>query len=171
MNPRPPACEPGEAFIFFEVKRYSAKVKEQITTNKKIYCIDNGFVYAKGFKTTEERGRLYENLAAIELKRRASEDSFEFYYWKNVQQEEIDFVIVKHGKIAALMQVSVDVSENMTKEREVRALLKGSKELKCTNLIVLTEDYESEEEVSWFGITEHVQFVPLWKWLTGTDSV
>ena len=88
-----------------------------------------------------------------------------------MQQEEIDFVIVKHGKIAALMQVSADVAENRTKEREIRALLKGSKELKCTNLIVLTEDYESEEEVSWFGITEHVQFVPLWKWLTGTDSV
>ena len=67
---------------------------------------------------------MYENLVAIELKRRASEDSFEFYYWKNVQQEEIDFVIVKHGKIAALMQVSADVSENRTKEREVRALLK-----------------------------------------------
>ena len=31
--------------------------------------IDNGFVYAKGFKTTEEKGRLYENLVAIELKR------------------------------------------------------------------------------------------------------
>ena len=160
----------SEAFIFFEVKRYSAKVKEQITTNKKIYCIDNGFVYAKGFKTSGERGRSYENLVAIELKRRASEDAFEFYYWKNVQQEEIDFVIVKHGKIAALMQVSADVSGDRTKEREVRALLKGSKELKCTNLIVLTEDYESEEEVSWFGITGRVQFVPLWKWLTGTDG-
>ena len=33
------------------------------------------------------------------------------------------------------------------KEREVRALLKGSKELKCTNLIVLTGDYESEEVI------------------------
>ena len=44
----------------------------------------------------------------------------------------IDCVIVKHGKRAAVMQVSDDVSGNRTKEREVRTLLKGSKELKCT---------------------------------------
>ncbi len=154
-----------EAFIFFEVSRYSPKVKEQIMANKKIYCVDNGFIYAKAFKATEEIGRLYENIVAVELKRRAAENNYEFYYWKNLQQEEVDFVIVRKRKVTELIQVSANMSESSTKDREVRALLKSSRDLNCNNLIVLTEDYESEEYLDWFGIRRLVRFVPLLKWL------
>ena len=40
-----------------------------------------------------------------------------------------------------------------------------SKELKCRNLLVITEDAEEEQEASWFGIKRKVRFLPLWKWL------
>lgn len=154
-----------EAFLFFEVSRYSPKVKEQITANKKIYCIDNGFIYAKAFKATEEVGRLYENIVAVELRRRAAEDNYEFYYWKNPQQEEVDFIIVKGRKITELIQVSANMSEGSTRDREIRALLKGSRDLNCNNLTVVTDDYESEESLDWFGIRKRVRFVPILKWL------
>lgn len=159
-----------EAFIFFEISRYSAKLKEQITSTKKIYCVDNGIIYAKAFKTSGEKGRLYENIVAIELKRRAAEGGSEFYYWKNVQQEEVDFVLRVNRKLTELIQVSADISRKETKDREIRALLKGSRELECDNLTVLTGDYEGKESLEWFGIKRNVNFIPLWKWLLNSGK-
>ena len=88
-----------------------------------------------------------------------------FYYWKNQQQEEVDFVIKRGIKTEQLIQTCFDIKKIETKEREIRALLKASKELKCGNLVMITEDYESEEEMEWFGIKEKIKFIPLWKWL------
>lgn len=154
-----------EAFIFFKIDRFSFKVREQIASNKKIYCIDTGFVYAKAFKTSPDIGKLYENIVAIEFKKLEMNGLANIYYWKSEQQEEVDFVIKRGTKIEQLIQVCYDIRTIKTKDREIRALLKASKELGCKNLLILTEDYENEEDISWFGIKEKVKFVPLWKWL------
>ncbi len=154
-----------ESFIFFRVSRFSFKVREQRGSNKKIYCIDNGFVYAKAFKFSPDIGRLYENLVAIELKKLEMDGLANIYYWKNPQQEEVDFVVKQGLKIKQLIQVCCDVDDIKTRKREVRALLKASRELNCKNLLVITRDYEGEGESSWFGIKRKVKFVPLWKWL------
>src|SRR5690606_38239120 len=42
-----------EAFIFFSVPRFSYRIREQIAGNRTIYCIDNGFVSAKGFRHSD----------------------------------------------------------------------------------------------------------------------
>ena len=47
------------------------------------------------------------------------------------------------------------------KEREINALLKSSKELRCNNLIVITWDYEAEEKTK----GKKIKFIPLWRWL------
>ena len=52
-----------------------------------------------------------------------------------------------------------------TKKREIKALLKASKELKCKNLLVINSDKEGEEKIEWFGIKARIKFIPLWKWL------
>jgi len=154
-----------EAFLFFQLKRFSFKLKEQVTFNKKMYCIDNGFVYAKAFKLSPDIGRLYENLVAIELKKLEANNIAEVYYWKNAQQEEVDFVIKKGTKIKQLIQICYNISNIKTKEREVRALIKASEELKCKDLIVITSDYAKEEKISWFGKKRKIKFIPLYKWL------
>ncbi len=82
--------------------------------------------------------------------------SLEVYYWKDHQQKEVDFVLKRDKKIEALIQVSYINSKEEIKEREINALVKSSKELRCKNLLVITWDYESEEKI---------KFVPLWKWL------
>lgn len=154
-----------ESFIFFKIDRFSFKVREQISSNKKIYCIDNGFIHAKAFKFSPDIGKLYENIAAVELKKLELNGLANIYYWKSEQQEEVDFVVKQGIKIKQLIQVCYDIKDVKTKNRELRALLKAGKELVCKNLLVLAEDYEGEEEISWFGIREKVRFMPLWKWL------
>lgn len=153
-----------EAFIFFTVTRFSFKVREQLRSNKKIYCTDNGFISAMAFSVSSDNGKKYENVVAIELKKQELDGRLAFYFWKNQQQEEVDFVIMKGARINQLMQVCYDLNSE-TKKREIRALLKASKELKCNDLLVLNAEYESEETVEWFGIKRKVNFLPLWKWL------
>ncbi len=153
-----------EAFIFFSLKKFSYKVKEQITFNKKIYCIDNGFIYAKAFKTSPDYGKLYENAVACELRKKEVDNDTKVYYWKNQEQEEVDFVIKDKTKIIQLIQVCFNIKNIQTKKREIRALLKAGRELKCKNLLVITEDYEGEEHSEWFGIKGKIKFIPLWKW-------
>ncbi|MBS3066181.1 ATP-binding protein [Candidatus Pacearchaeota archaeon] len=153
-----------EAFIFFKINRFSYKIKEQLSSNKKIYCIDNGFIYAKSFKSSPDFGKLYENTVAIELKKLEVDGTAQVYYWKNAQQEEVDFVIKDGLKVKKLIQVCYKY-DLKTKDREIRALIKASKELKCNNLVLITENEEGYKEVEWFNTKRKIQYVPLWKWL------
>ncbi len=156
-----------ESFIFFRLNRFSFKLKEQLSQNNKMYCIDNGFIHAKAFKFMPEMGRLYENIVAIELLRQKLSNQNEIYYWKNQQQEEVDFVVKEGLKIKQLIQVCYSLDDIKTKEREIRALLKAGKELKCKNLLIITENRDTEESLEWFGIKGRIKFIPLWKWLLG----
>jgi uncharacterized protein len=156
-----------EAFIFFTIPRFSFKVGEQQKSNKKIYCYDNGFYKAKAFQFTNDYGKLLENMIAIELKKRSLKDGSHLYYWNSREREEVDFIIQEGLKITLLIQVCWSVEQNKTNEREIRALLKASKELGCTRLIIITNNHEAREKVSWFGIEEEIEYIPARKWLLG----
>ena len=84
----------------------------------------------------------------------------EVYYWHDLQKE-VDFVVKNGQKVNRLIQVCWNVNEYKTKEREVRALIKASKELKCNNLLVVTEDKEGEEKIE----NKRIIYTPLWKYL------
>lgn len=154
-----------ESFILFSLNRFSYKVKEQLSSNKKIYCIDNGFIQAKAFKLSPDFGKLYENVVACKLKKEEIEGNLRFYYWKNQQQEEVDFITQEGLKVKQLIQVCFNIDELDTKNREIRALIKAGKELRCNNLLIITEDTEKEEKAEWFGDKANIKFIPLWKWL------
>ena len=154
-----------ESIILFSLSRFSYKVKEQLSSNKKIYCIDNGFIQAKSFKASPDFGKLYENTVACKLKKQELDGKFKLYYWKNQQQEEVDFLIKEGLKVKQLIQVCFNVNNLETKNREIRALIKAGKELKCNNLLIISEDTESEEKVEWFGDKATITYIPLWKWL------
>lgn len=145
------------AFLVFDVCRYSNKLKEQIKSPKKAYAYDPGMINAVKFKTSADIGRLIENLVAVELLRRDEN----FYSYKTINGKEVDFLIKKEMKIRKLIQVCYDINDAATKKRELNSLVKVSREVKCENLLVLTWDYEAEENVSDIRIT----FLPLWKWL------
>lgn len=154
-----------EAFLFFSVPRFSYKVKDQVLSNRKIYCIDNGFVMAKGFRFSRNDGSLMENLVAIALHELELAGSLKLYYWKNAQQQEVDFVLHKNGKVAALIQVCTDPKEEKTRRREENALLIAGRDCACKNRIILTLDEEQTKAEEWFGIKGDIRYIPLWKWL------
>lgn len=150
-----------EAYLILFLKRFSYKVKEQEKSPRKVYSIDLGLINACGFKFIENKSQLMENLVLLELVKKEQE----VYYWKNPQQEEVDFVVKEGIKIKQLIQVCFKVGHPETKTRELRSLIKAGKELKCKTLLVITKDYEGEEKIEWFGDKARIQFIPLWKWL------
>ncbi|MEA3421979.1 MAG: hypothetical protein U9Q97_09935, partial [Acidobacteriota bacterium] len=74
---------------------------------------------------------------------------------------EVDFILRKGIKIEKLIQVCYEIDDIWVKERELKGLIKANEELKCTNLIIITWDYEAEEKFR----GRKINFIPLWKWL------
>src|SRR3989338_5837439 len=158
-----------EAFLFFQIKKFSFKIKEQVAHNKKIYCIDNGFITAKAFQLTPDLGRLYENCVAIQLKKQELRGEHQVYFWKDSQQNEVDFVVKDGLRISQLIQVCYALANIKTQEREIRALLKAAQELHCDNLLIITRDKEAEETAEWYGFKRKIRYLPLWKWLLASN--
>ena len=149
------------SYLFFVVERFSYKLRQQVLAPKKIYSIDTGLVHAAAFKTSEDRGWLYENCVAVELQRRKHyRKGPDVFYWKNTTGEEVDFCLKDVTHILELIQVCVDIGYKNTRERELRSLVKASKELRCQALTVLTDDEEGQE--SYKG--KKVSIKPIWKW-------
>jgi predicted AAA+ superfamily ATPase len=155
-----------EAFLHFKLNAFSYKYREQIKSEKKVYTIDNGMIGARAFNFFPHLGVLYENMVAVELKRRELKGELEFYYYKNPQGYEVDFVVKEGMDITQMIQVSYNVDAEKTRTREIRALLHGQKKLKCDRLMVITGDYENTETFDWYGVKGEIQFMPLWKWLS-----
>ena len=156
-----------EAFLIVKVERFYFKLKQQFIAPKKIYTIDTGLIDSIGFKFSEDKGRIIENVVAIELQRRKNfQLDMEIYYWKDPQQREVDFVLKEGNRIKQLIQVSFINSKEDINEREIKSLIKGGEELKCRNLIMITWDYEGEEKVK----GKKIRYIPLWKWLLETKT-
>ncbi|MBS3114961.1 ATP-binding protein [Candidatus Woesearchaeota archaeon] len=150
------------SYFLHSLQLFSLKIKDQMQYPRKIYLIDNGFITALSSKFSKNLGRLYENLIFLELKRKLSSDpKQDAYYWRNQQKEEVDFVIKQGLKVKQLIQSCYEISDYDTKKREIRALVKASKELKCNNLLIITEDKEGEEKIE----GKKIKYTPLWRWL------
>ena len=158
-----------EAFLFFTLRRFSFKVAEQVTFNKKVYCVDTGMAVALGFRPGRDEGRLWENIVAISLHKRELRGEAQVFFWRNAQNEEVDFVVREGLKVTSLIQVCRDLSDPKTLNREVRVLLKAGAELQCRDLLVLTSGDEREENAEWFGTKGRIRFVPMLRWLEAQD--
>lgn len=149
-----------EVFLFYFLPIFSFKVKDELKYPRKTYLVDHSLRTVLN-PDSADLGSVAENMVFLELKRQSLEKQVTINYWKSRADEEVDFMIRKQRKITELIQVCYDLSNQETKQREIKALLKASKELKCSNLLVITEDYEAEEKVK----GKKIRYVPLWKWL------
>lgn len=128
----------AEPYLFFYLPRYNNKLKEMKKAPRKVYVIDNGFIYTRSFELSSNNGRQLENMVFIELLRRGYDLKKSLFYYRTSNDKEVDFVTRDGRKVTSLIQVSYDISKAKTREREFDALIKASEELKCDNLLLIT---------------------------------
>lgn len=160
-----------EAYLIFSLKRYSTKVGIQSRSSKKIYVVDTGFITAKAVQYSPNIGKLMENLVFTELVKKGNEPNRELFFYKTRNDREIDFVRKKGYRVAELIQVAYESTNQDVEEREVRALVEAGKELSVSGgtvpfLTVLT--WNEKREIKKEGMT--IIFKPLYEWLLENDS-
>ncbi|MFZ3085344.1 MAG: DUF4143 domain-containing protein [Candidatus Hydromicrobium sp.] len=151
-----------EAYLIFQLFSFSFKLKNQLRGAKKIYTIDAGLIKSITFQFSQNLGKLMENIVFLQLKRKGNE----FYFYNEPADGEVDFIIREGLKIKELIQVCHNLDDLETREREIRSLIRGSKQLECSNLIIITYDQEKEEIIK----EKKIKFIPLWKWLSLKDK-
>ena len=150
-----------EAYLIFSLLRYSPKSLERIKSPRKVYVVDNGFISAKAIQHSPDKGKLMENLVFTELVKRWVKPNRDLFYYKTRNDREVDFVLKKGTEVTELVQVCYETINSDVEQRETKALLEASDELKVKKMIVLT--WDEKREIKKDGSV--VQFKPLWEWL------
>ena len=127
-----------EPYLFFYLPRYNNKLKLMKKASRKVYVVDNGFVGAKAFSVSDNLGRLLENQVFIELIRQGYDTEKTMFYYRSRNDKEVDFVLRKGIHIERLVQVCFDMSNPKTERREIDGLIECAEELKCNNLVIIT---------------------------------
>lgn len=122
------------SYFMEQVCIYNRSVKNQLQYPRKVYFVDTGLMTALSTKFSKNSGRLFENLAFHKLKQKYET----IHYWRDGRGNEVDFAITDEGKTAVLYQVCFDLSDEETRSREIRSLIKAGKALSCENLNILT---------------------------------
>ena len=142
-----------EAYTIFTTPIYRNSVKEEQRHPKKLYAIDNGFKKLFDASLSKDYSKLYENMAFLHLRRKTSE----VYYFK--EKQEVDIYVNIEGGM--LVNVSYDIKDNETLQREITALMEGMKYFKVEKSYLITK--EKEETIAVEG--GEIMVIPMWKWL------
>lgn len=149
-----------DAFLVFELPQFSYSLKKQMKAIKKIYSVDPGLSNAVSFRFSEDRGRVLENIVFLELKKRGKE----LYYYKTGNNLEVDFLVREKNEARELIQVSWEMADKKTRQREVKALLQAMEESDLKTGLILTSEEEDVVEIE--GRTIFVR--PVYKWALET---
>lgn len=121
------------SYFMKELYIYNPAVINQLQYPRKVYFIDTGFMTALSTKFSKNMGRLFENLVFNKLAQ-----TFETMYYKDDKGNEVDFAVLEGSKTTALYQVCFDLSDEETRAREIRSLIKAGATLNCSNLCLLS---------------------------------
>ena len=144
-----------DAYMIFQMPKFSYSFKKQQVNPKKIYSIDNGFSRFNSVSFSKDVGKMLENSVFLALRQNHSD----IFYFQ--EKKECDFVIKEKGKVTKAIQVCYELNdENMN--RELNGLLEAMDEFKLKKGVILT--FEQDDEFVKDG--KRVVVKSVWKWLS-----
>lgn len=144
-------------YLFFSLTKYSLSLIKENSGDKKYYCIDTGLRHILLNSQSEDNGKLLENAVFLHLRRTLLPQESIHYY---KEKKECDFLITDQMQVTQLIQVSWDIHDQETRQREIDGLLEASAATGCQNLIIITFDEEGEI----IEQEQQIQIIPVWKW-------
>jgi hypothetical protein len=141
-----------QSMLVFEVRKFAESTYKRMRNPAKIYLVDTGLCRRI---TSEDAGRLLENIVFLGLKRK----NYEVFYFE--EKKECDFIAITENNKSFPIQVSFELNEE-NNEREIGGLIEACKNLGVDKGTILT--YDEEREVMIEGV--RVKIFPVWKWST-----
>jgi uncharacterized protein len=134
----------ADAWFLFNIQIFSSSTKQQELNYKKSYAIDWALANFNSPVWDGYYSRAFENIIYVHLKQFYSSIN---YYLTKSGREEVDFVVSNKEKSPEmLIQVSLDISNIDTLNREVKALAKTAEYFKCKNNFIIT--YNSQKTIN-----------------------
>jgi len=153
-----------DSLFIFSLKKFSYSQKTQNLSTPKIYLSDTGFL---NLYSLQNFGQRLENMVFLELLRKTYDNPQQTVnYWHSASGQEIDFLISQGGKPREAIQVSYEMNNKDTRQREIKSLLAGMKEFGLNQGLILTLNETGEEKQN--GKT--IKIKPAWKWLLENKS-
>lgn len=148
-----------DIFMFVRIPKYDRSLVREQKSLDKYYCIDNGMRDAVLMPQSNDNGKKLENNVLLQLYRtRFPYDKISYYQ----EDCECDFVVQRNDEVIRLIQVTWDMTDEETREREISGILKASAMTGCDNMLIITND----EEGSIIKDGKRIDIVKAWKWMT-----
>ena len=148
-----------EAYLFVRYPKYSRSLVKENQSLRKYYVIDTGMRQAVLMPQSEDKGKLLENIVALELFRRRGADR-KMFYWQDGR--ECDFVVQREEHVEELIQVTWDIEDEDTRKREIDGIKEAAKGTNCNKLTIVTREQKETIEEDGFRI----EVVGIEEWLT-----
>lgn len=149
-----------ETFALYLVPIRSNNQAVRSTNDKKVYVADHALAAAVTGSLTKDIGSKLENIIFLHLRRRYKD----IFYYRTRSGYEVDFA-VGTGQDLLLVQVSNDISNPETRQRELRSLEEAMTELGIRQSILITMNTEETVELG----VRTVRVVPAWKYLLSQE--
>ena len=156
-----------EAYLVFSLGDLNRALADNPRSSSKVYSVDPGLFTAFSKAASKEVGQRLETAVFNKLRRLApvvrTGALARLTFEHEKKSHEIDFVMgdALLGDAYRLIQVSVDVTNPKTLQREVSALAAGMLKYGIDESVIVTMDSEETIETP-SGI---IRVVPAWKWL------
>ncbi len=134
-------CALLESYMFYEIKRFDVKGKEELLTLGKYYIVDIGLRnYLLGYRDVDT-GHIIENIVYFELLRRGYDVAV-----GKVGNKEIDFIATRDGE-KIYYQVTEDMTSEETRAREFAPLKMVKDNYEKVIIVMNTNSTASEEGI------------------------
>ena len=154
-----------DAHLLHQVYEFTHSAQKVRLGGFKVYAEDPGLLYALAPATSDGLTRALETAVYLEMRRRASSRVGSIALLKLKSGKEIDFIEGDEafGIAYELIQVSLSMKNEATRQREVSALQEAMARFEKNAATIITLDEESNINVP----EGMIHVVPAWKWLLG----